>query len=144
MAFFLVACGEVFADPKPSVVRITGPTVIGFFPPVSQADLDDYATGASSGVSHVRFALSDTAKCLREIKPVVHFVFARSVTLDVRGKRTTVEIPPAPQRSYGAILVAPDRKPRVVHTELGPSALAIALPQAAEEYFGVKACHVSL
>jgi hypothetical protein len=141
-AVCFIASDEGLADPGLSVVRVARPTVIGFFPPVSQADLDDYSTGASSGVSHVRYALSETAKCLRQIKPIIRFVFARTVVLEVRGERITIDIPTKREQSYGAILIAPDREVRIVYAELGPSALAVALPQAAEEYFGVKACTV--
>lgn len=125
-----------------SAISVTGPTVVGFFPPLSQSDFDDPATGASEGLAHVQFALSDTAKCLESISPVVHLELTRTLRLDVGGLPLEIELPRDPGRSFGAFLFDPPREPRAVFATVGPSSLQYFLPNAAADYFDVPACRV--
>ncbi len=61
-------------------VTVVRPTVIGFFPPVTQAEVDtDEAWG--SALSHVEFALEDARKCLPHDSVDIHLAFATTLVV---------------------------------------------------------------
>ena len=138
-----LACASPSApSAEPIVVR--GPTVIGFFPPLGQAEFDDPTSGASEGLAHLQFALSDVAKCLEPISPEIRLELARQLTVQVDGETTSIKLPRERDRSFGAYLVKPGATPRAVYATMGPSALQQFIPDAAAEYFGVPGCRFQL
>ena len=45
------------AGPIEARIVLTGPMLVGFFPPVTKAELDDHMSDAAEGMAHVEFAL---------------------------------------------------------------------------------------
>jgi hypothetical protein len=48
-------------------VNVSGPLVLGFFPPFTKAEEQADDGGISEGIAHVQFALEDIAKCYGDI-----------------------------------------------------------------------------
>jgi hypothetical protein len=127
-------------DPTASVT-ISGPTAIGIFPPVSQAELDnDKDGGLSSGIAHVSFALEDLAKCMAPRKLAVTFKHARAIAL--RDGQRTHELRFASdwQHAVAIVLVDPGKEPVVAYATAGPSSLQMIAPQEAWKYFSEPKC----
>jgi hypothetical protein len=142
----LAAASEVLpAETEPGVVEVTvaGPMVIGFFPPVSDEEIEANP-GTREGLAHLEFALSDAAKCLKSLGVSVRGELARVLVLRVAGKERRFDLPHEWERAVGAYLIEPGREPRVVYASAGPSSLQVLLPNAAAEYFGASACKVEL
>ena len=137
--FALPACGFKPA-PIAEPMVVSGPTVVGFFPPLEQSEFDDPTSGASEALAHLQFALSDVAKCLEPISPEIRLELARHLTFEINGDVTSIELPRERERSFGAYLLKPGASPRAVYAPVGPSALQQLLPDAAAEYFGVAGC----
>jgi hypothetical protein len=117
-------------------VKVTGPVVIGFAPLDVEGQKDD---GSIEGVAHTNFALQDTDKCLRPKKVKFEFWFADTIVLLDGGHRTTFTTNKMGQ-GFGAILVEPGRKAKVVFSENGPSTLQWFVPNAAYEYWNASGC----
>lgn len=118
------------------IVKVTGPVVIGFAPLEVDGQKDD---GSIEGVAHTNFALQDTVKCLRPKKVKVEFWFADTIMLVDKGQRATFATSKMGQ-GFGAILVQPGRKAKVVFSENGPSTLQWLLPNAAFEFWNAPRC----
>jgi hypothetical protein len=125
------------------VISVTGPTVIGFFPPTTQAQMDDVDSGFSEGIADVRFALEDINKCLALIRPTIRLELTRSITLKSGKGSFTIPLGTDWQHSIGVILASRDKKPQIVYAEAGPSTLLYLGPDAAAEYFRIPGCKVT-
>jgi hypothetical protein len=127
--------------PDESAISVKGPVVVAFFPPVTQKQIDS-EEGVSEGISHLRYALSDTVKCLKlaGVPVKARLVFSHSILVTQDGKSQRFELPSGGQGSVGAYLFLPGKPPRRVIGESGPSSLAFFLPEAAAEFFGAAAC----
>lgn len=130
--------GSAQAGPRAPVqtVQVTGPVVVGFAPLEVRGQKDE---GSIEGVAHANFALQDTAKCLRPKKVKIEFWFADTIVLVDGGRRATFATSKMGQ-GFGAILVEPGRKAKVVFSEQGPSTLQWLLPTAAFEYWNAPGC----
>jgi hypothetical protein len=124
-------------------IAVTGPLVIGFFPPTTQTEMDDADSGFSEAIAHVCFALEDINKCLAALRPTIRLELTRSITLQGAKKSFTIPLATDWQHSIGVILASPDKKPQIVYAEAGPSTLLYLGPDAAAEYFRVPACRVT-
>lgn len=140
--------GRAESTPKPEYsvivkVIVSGPTVVGFFPPVTQEQIVR-GNGAGEGLAHLNFALSDVAKCLQAKNPSVSLELAHVLVLELGGSEREYELPSDWAHAVGAYLAAPGREPRVVYAMAGPSSLQFLLPNAAAEYFEEPGCKVEL
>jgi hypothetical protein len=131
------------AEPQPVEIRITGPMIVGFFPPVSDEELES-DPGARAGVAHLKFALSDVAACLKGRGVVVKDKRARALIFKYDGKVERIKLPTDWPRAVGAYLLDPKKPPRVVYASAGPSSLGFLLPNAAADYFGASKCRKEL
>ena len=126
----------------PEAPKISGATLVGFFPPVTQQELDSPQTGTSEGLAHLQFAISDTIACLGDLDLSVRIDTTKTVVLDIDGEVRRYPIPVEPGKSVGAYLAAAGREPLVVYATAGPSSLQILLPNAAAQYFDVPECEI--
>jgi hypothetical protein len=122
-----------------ALVTVSGPTIIGFFPPASRGEIDQ-DDGLREGMAHVQFALEDLQSCLSPRKLVTRFELTRSLSL--RDGTTThhLDFPSDWAHSVGIVLVTPGKAPVVVYATAGPSSLSETGPQAAWKYFGEPGC----
>ena len=125
------------------IIEVTGPTIIGFFPPQPDPAEDDDG-GYSEGIAHLRFAIEDTAACLGDLKPTLRLEVTKTLKVRHGGEEHTIQLPLEWPASAGAYLFAPGRPPRAVHATIGASSMSFDLPSAAAEYFGVPACKIEL
>jgi hypothetical protein len=123
-------------------VKLEGPLLVGFFPPVTQKELDDPMSGAAEGMAHVRFALEDALKCLQAsgISAKATFVVARSIIIDEGTNSRRHNLPTSWSQSVGVYLLNPGKPDRAVYAEDGPSSLVVLAPTAAGEYFNAPKC----
>ena len=61
-------------------ITLSGPLVLGYFPPVTQAQVDSDESLASA-LSHVEFALDDARKCLPKDSVAVDLAFATTLVV---------------------------------------------------------------
>ena len=123
-------------------VIVNGPVVVGYFPPVTDEEMNNPDSGAGEGIAHVRFALDDTLKCLKtsgvEARVQLEIVKSLKVTEGTSVKR--IALPTTWPEAAGAYLFLPGKPARAVPSQAGPSSLTTLVPEAAAEYFGAKAC----
>jgi hypothetical protein len=126
--FVLVAlCRPSFAGPKQQVVVVNGPTVIAFFPPVTEAELDKEPD--------TNEALADFQVYAARVHEQSHdagfnFVEIYASSFVVKcGAKTTVFRPKKIQIGY--YFVAPGKRPRVEYGVMAD----MGILQIASEYF---------
>lgn len=129
--------GETEIADEPVLVRIDGPTIVGFFPPELR---NDESAGAREGRAHVHFALSDVAKCLGDRGANVRLEFARDFLISDGGRTSRIEIRSDFPHAVGAIVARPGAAPRIVYATAGPSSLLWLLAEATADYFEAPAC----
>ena len=115
---------------------VSGPTIIAFAPSEVEGQKDD---GSIEGVAHTQYAMQDTAKCLRPKKVAFQFWYADRLVVRSGTKTTSFEVGKLGQ-GFGAILIEPGRKTKVVYSKDGPSTLQFLLPQAAFELWHAEGC----
>jgi hypothetical protein len=120
-------------------VTITRPSVIGYFPPITQAEVDS-DEGWGSALAHLEFALDDARKCLPRDSVDVHLVFATTLVLLQPGTAPAVLNLGAGDSILGVILVGLGRDLQRVNSKIGPSALIPMLGQASATYFAKPEC----
>lgn len=119
-------------------IVVAGPTVIGFFPAVPEAELNsDEALG--SALEHLEMSLDACDACLGPKGVRVQTVLADQIAI-VDGDHVQTVVPTRDPDGIGAILVAPGRTGRIVDAGRGPSSLVVDVTAAASEYFGLPAC----
>ena len=128
------------AEPSRLILNIDGPTVIGVFPPVSQAEIDHDDGGLREGMAHVQFAIEDLVKCLTPRKVRSQFANTRSIEIRDGRDTRTISFSRKWEGAVGIVLVAPGRAPITVLATGGPSSLIETAPQAAWRYFSEPAC----
>jgi hypothetical protein len=122
----------------PVTVNVTGPVILGFFPPYSESE--EKEDGIIEGIAHVRFALEDIDRCFGDGAAIYRLDVTKSVTLRAGGRVERIRIPDDWAHSVGIILVRPGRRSRTVYATDGPSTLQWLGPQAAGEYFDAPRC----
>jgi hypothetical protein len=120
------------------VIDVTGPLVIGFFPPFTKTEESE--DGVIEGLAHMRFALDDIAECIADTSTTYRLDVTRSIVLRDGKRVQRVTLPRDWGHAVGIILVAPGRSRRTVFAPEGPSTLIQLGPAAAAEYFGKPAC----
>lgn len=136
-----VAAASAEAGDVVKTIRVTGPTVIAFLPPAAK-DRSDSGSGAAEAVAHVGFALEDTQKCLGTRLVKYRLIYADRLVITSDRRRYAFALKKMGQ-GVGAILLAPAKGPRQIHTTIGPSSLMHMLPTAAAEYYGAAPCDKS-
>ncbi len=123
-------------------VKVDGPVIVGYFPRVSEKDMDDHNSGASEGLAHVRFALEDTLKCLKAAGISARAQLEMTSMLAVTEGTTTkkIKLPTTWPSASGVYLFRPGKMPHRVPAQLGPSSLIMLAPQAAAEFFQAPTC----
>jgi hypothetical protein len=125
---FLAALAIAFAPALIAAqvpVKITGPTVIAFFAPASEDDVD-----GNDALDDFRFYAEQVREPFAKAKIAFHVVDARSFRVSMRGKIRVVR----PKKDVGYYFVAPGKKPLFhygVDTDEG-------LFKIAREYFGLQ------
>jgi hypothetical protein len=135
----LATLPSVAAEAVTTVV-VTGPTAIGFFPPVSKEEIDSDDGGIREGTSHVAFALEDLQKCLAPLKLATSLEFTRAITIKVGATVHRMKFASDSAHAVGIVLAVPGKAPEVVYATAGPSSLLYLAPQVAWKYFSEPNC----
>lgn len=128
------------AEESTVTVTVSGPTIVGFFPPVTQKEIDEDDGGLREGTAHVTFALEDIEKCLAPRKLTVSLEFTRSLLVTDGHKSTKIDFPSDWEHAVGIVLISPGKAPMTVFATAGPSSLLETGPQAAWKYFSEPSC----
>jgi len=124
-------------------IRVDGPTIVAFAPSDLARDAKRGSPGAAAALEHLEMGLARAEECLRKGKRRVRFqtVYGSQLFLERNGETRRVRLSKQRTKDIGAYLLEPGRKPCVIYLQAGqPSSLALVLPSAAGEYFGVVAC----
>lgn len=124
----------------PVVISIDRPTVIGFFPPTTQEELDDDTGGLNEALAHIGFALDDISKCMEPREVTTRFELTESLTIQDGKAAHRFRFPQNQVEDFGIIIVAPGRTPIVVNTGADPSSLVPLAQAAARKYFSEPKC----
>ncbi len=141
-ALFVTACVEEKANPSRSessasresadkqVVLITGPTLIGFFPKVSQGDVDADQDLAEV-LSDFQYHLGGAREHLQKKGVSVYELYTSEIRIQEVGAVRTF-VPDHGRVDLGFYLVSPGREPLVMYGVMTDVDLLIA----AHQYFG--------
>jgi hypothetical protein len=122
----------------PITVDLTGPLILGFFPPFTEAEAAE--DRIIEGLAHVRFALEDISRCYKNDSATYRLDVTRSVTLREGQGTHRIDIPGDSEHAVGIILAMPGQPPRTIFATDGPSTLGGLGPLAAADYFGEPGC----
>jgi len=123
------SCCLTVASDKQPVIVVRGPTVVAFFEPVPQAQLDK-DPDASEALADFKLYARNVREPFRKAGIEFHEVYAHSFQLR-EGKRLTIFRPAKVKVGY--YLVAPGRKPRIEYGIMTDADLL----HLAHEYFGI-------
>lgn len=121
------------------VIQVTRPMLIGFFPEVSEAQLNEIQ-GAASALDHWSYALQKTEQCLGGTDVKVSHVRASLLKIENGNALDQLDLSEPSNNTIGCYLAAPGRAPVVVYASAGPSSLLVLCPAAASGYFEVPSC----
>jgi hypothetical protein len=126
----LFTCAWVaFAAPKQPTIAVRGPTIIAFFPPVTQAELEKDTSGTNEALDDFQFYAAKVREPLSKSAIAFHEVYAHSFRITI-GRRSTVFRPEKVEVGY--YFVVPGKEPRVEYGVMTDADLL----QAARDYFG--------
>jgi hypothetical protein len=125
----------------PVAITVSGPLVIGFFPPYSKEE--EGSDAVIEGLAHVRFALEDIAKCFQNKDAAYRLDVTRRFTLRDGQTVRNLGIPSDWGHSVGLVFATPGRAPHVVYATDGPGSLVETGRSQAAEYFGAPVCRKS-
>jgi len=125
----LFAIGSrAICDSKPPAFEIKQPTIVAFFPPVSDTDLRDGDTNES--LSDFQFYAMQVREPLRKIGIDFEVVYVHSFEVDFRNKKSLFH----PGKSeVGYYFIAPAEKPRVEYGVMTDGDIL----DVAHKYFGI-------
>jgi len=135
-----MGCGiPKVASPTDRRVLIDGPAIVGFFPDVTESDLEA-DRGIASAFEHWEMALESVHGCFAVKGVRVLGVVANNITIE--GGASLIHVAPrfGANPDIGYYLVAPGRQPELVTATVGPSSLLYFLPRAASVYFSLPEC----
>jgi hypothetical protein len=129
-ALFLLTIGfRAAGAAKAAIFDVRRPTVVAFYPPVSDSDRDD--PDADEALSNFQYYADEVRAPLRHAGVDFHEVYARSFSIRVRGK--IIEFRTARKDDVGYYFIAPGKK---AHVEYGIMTDDDLL-SAAHDYFGI-------
>lgn len=143
MWFFAAAAADnELLGAREASVKVDGPVIVGYFPRVSEKEMEDPTSGASEGLAHVSFALEDTLKCLKAAGIVARAKLEMATALVVTDGQNTkkITLPTTWPAASGVYLFSPGKAPRSVPAQSGPSSLMVLAPEAAAAYFQAPTC----
>jgi hypothetical protein len=130
---------EPTTAPRAKRVVVARSSIVGFFPAVTEQQLETDA-GIASALEHWEWALENAQGCFGPKGIHVQAVVADAIRIESDGR--AIEIAPrlgtAPDIGY--YLITPGRAPALVKPRAGPSSLLHLLPEAAAAYFAVPEC----
>jgi hypothetical protein len=118
-------------------IKIEGPAVIGFFPPVKQLGDNNPDDGVIEVTGQLSDALDNTGECLKKsgITAQVSLETASTLVVKENGAARRIVLPKSWAKAAGVYLFKPGAPARVIYVEKDPSSLITKLPQTAAEYF---------
>jgi hypothetical protein len=134
---FLAVCvltgriAPIAAAEKQPLVDVRGPTIVAFFKPVTQEQLEK-DPDTNEALSDFQFYAKQARNALIKAGIEFHELQAHSFQLRVGQKVTTFQ--PA-KADVGYYLIAPDKKPRIEYGVLTDADLL----EVAKQYFGISA-----
>jgi hypothetical protein len=150
LAALLLIASPVVAFGQPMrtrtvTIKIDGPAVVGFFPPVKQLGDDNPDDAVIEITGQLSDALDHIDECLKKsgITAQVSLENASTLVVKENGQARRIVLPKSWAKAVGAVgvyLFKPGAPARVLYAENDPSSLVAKLPQAAAEYFPAPAC----
>src|SRR5690349_8345594 len=91
LAAAALSAQQAAANQGPITLDVTGPLIIGFFPPFTEQEAKE--DGVIEGLAHVRFVLQDIGKCYPEPSARFGLWVTRHITLRDSGTVREISIP---------------------------------------------------
>jgi hypothetical protein len=134
VALPLIALGQAMGT-RTVTVKIDGPAVVGFFPPVTQLGDDNPDDDVIEITEQLNGALDSTDECLKKSVVAAQVSLATASTLVVKENGATrwIVLPKSWAKAIGVYLFEPSATARVIYAENDPSSLVTKLPHAAAE-----------
>ena len=127
-----------------SVVKVTGPVVVGFFPAIGATLNPDLTAADKSGLNfakdHFTWALDNLRACLGSRGIQVREVYADEIIIENQGTVDRFALDQSSKESIGCYIVAPGRAPSIQRATLGTSSLILACQSLASVYFEIPEC----
>jgi hypothetical protein len=141
VALPLVAFGQTLGT-RTVTIKIDGPAVIGFFPPVKQLGDDNPDDAVIEITGKLGDALDETNDCLKKsgITAKTSLETASTFVVKENGQQLQIKLPRSWAKAVGAYFFKPGAAARVIYAENDPDSLMTKLPQVAAEYFSAPAC----
>jgi hypothetical protein len=114
----------------PPVFNVKGPTVIAFFPPVSDSELDK-DSDLDDSLSDFQYYDDEVRVPFKKAGIELHEAYARSFSVRVNGKLTTFRT--TQKNDVGYYFIAPGKKPHVEYDVMTDEDLL----DVAHDYFGI-------
>ena len=118
----------VAAAEKPPVIVVRGPTVVAFFEPITQAELQRNPD-TNDALSDFQFYATRVREPLGKAGIAFHELYARSFRLRIQNRSITFR---PVKVTVGYYLIAPGKEPRVEYGVITDADLV----KVAKEYFG--------
>ena len=130
LLFMTVANVPIWSEQKEPTLEVHQPTIVAFFPPVTDAELskDD---GTNETLADFQYYAGKVREPFKQAGIAFHEVYARS--FHIRNGRANTTFRPV-KTDVGYYLVSPGKKPRIEYGVMTDADLF----QVANEYFGTK------
>ena len=127
---FLIIIPSAYAAEKTPVINVSGPTLIAFFAPVTQEEVDK-SDETSEALSDFQWHLREVKQKLQKAGISVHEIYARKFEV-VTGNKKKVFKPG--KIDVGYYFVKPGKAPKVEYGVMSN----VDIVDASGEYFGLK------
>ena len=125
---FAISTCTAAQDRKPAMMDVRGPTLVAFFPPVSDAELRENPD-TNEALSDFQLYASQAQKRFEKTRVRFHVVYARSFNLRTQGRIMKFK---SGKVDVGYYLIAPRKKPQVEYGVMTDDDLI----EVARRYFG--------
>ena len=136
VALPLVAFGQTLGT-RTVTIKIDGPAVIGFFPPVKQLGDDNPDDAVIEITGKLGDALDETNDCLKKsgITAKTSLETASTFVVKENNQQLQIKLPRSWAKAVGAYFFKPGAAARVIYAENDPDSLMTKLPQVAARIF---------
>ena len=130
LIYFLSITSSAYAAEKTPVIDVSGPTLIAFFAPVTQEEVDKNDE-TSEALSDFQWHLREVKQKLQKAGITVHELYTRKFEVETGNKKKVFK---PGKIDVGYYFVKPGKSPKVEYGVMSN----IDIIEAAGEYFGFK------